>query len=122
MKIRNGFVSNSSSSSFCIYGASLEFDELVEKLKETDIISEEKLNEIIDNEYDEQEEEILNIIDDNSNLEVYQYDDDVWIGRSWSSIADDETGGEFKESIKAELEKLLGPNLDLYTYSEEIYG
>ncbi len=26
MKIRNGFVSNSSSSSFCIYGISLEFD------------------------------------------------------------------------------------------------
>ena len=26
MKIRNGFVSNSSTSSFCIYGASLEFD------------------------------------------------------------------------------------------------
>ena len=33
MKVRNGFVSNSSSSSFCIFGTCIELDEMVEKFK-----------------------------------------------------------------------------------------
>ncbi len=33
MKIRQGFVSNSSTSSFCIYGTILDSDEIIENLK-----------------------------------------------------------------------------------------
>ena len=46
MKIRNGFVSNSSSSSFCIYGTYIEFDDLMEKIKEMNFLSEEEIETV----------------------------------------------------------------------------
>ena len=52
MKIRNGFVSNSSSSSFCIYGAALEFSEILEKVKNSTVFSEDELKRFDDEEED----------------------------------------------------------------------
>jgi hypothetical protein len=119
MKIRNGFVSNSSSSSFCIYGTCLNIDDLFEKLKESNLISEKKLNKIIE---DDGLYEIGEFIEKNSDLEVHISDYDVWLGKSWSTIGDDETGREFKEGVKNKLENLLGSDLALNTYNEEIYN
>ena len=42
MKVRSGFVSNSSSSSFCIYGTYLEFSEIIEKLKASNLLTKEE--------------------------------------------------------------------------------
>ena len=78
MKIRYGFVSNSSSTSFCIYGVSLE---------------------------NEDEE----IVDAAGKLGLYvQYGqwDGVYIGREYSSIKNDETGAEFKESTQKLIDQL----------------
>ena len=72
MKIRQGFVSNSSSSSFMIYGAifsSLD-SQVVEAFEE-------------------------------AGLEVYcPFDDDYYIGMSWDGVGDNETGGEFKKRVE----------------------
>lgn len=119
MKIRNGFVSNSSSSSFCIYGAYLDFDELVEKVKASNLLTEEKVEELEEN---DEWYELEEIIGEKTNLEVYSSDDSYWVGRSWSSIDDDETGRQFKESVKADIEKVFGPDIDCSTHEEEIYN
>ena len=76
MKIRNGFVSNSSSSSFCIYGTSVDIDGNIEEMIE------------------------------NTGLEIHNYYDTIYVGRSWSSIKDDETGAQFKESVNKALKNL----------------
>jgi len=82
MKIRNGFVSNSSSSSFCIYGTNIG-----ENRDEVEII-EEKIREL------------------GLKLEVHYGEYTRYVGRSWSSIGDDETGKQFKASVKDAVAKL----------------
>ena len=118
MKLRSGFVSNSSSSSFCIYGTFMELDELIEKVKANGWLTDEELEEMEENEDWYELEEKLN---EKTDLEVYASEDQFWIGKSWSNIGDDETGGEFKESVKTELGKVFG-EVDCQTHEEEIYS
>jgi len=93
MKIRNGFVSNSSSSSFCIFGACFEGD----KLREVE-------DKIEDAEFNKQLKDMgLKIIYGNPN----NYESEVYIGKSWDSIGGDETGNQFKASISEAVKVLF---------------
>jgi hypothetical protein len=93
MKIREGFVSNSSTTSFCIYGAFLE---------DTEEIDEEKAGKL--------------------GLEI-EYDDyGIYVGKSWPSIKDDQTGGEFKKGIEDQIAKLLGKKVECETHEEASYN
>jgi len=115
MKIRSGFVSNSSSSSFCIYGTSMDFGEVIEKVKEMNILTEDEMEQI------EEDDSLLEeYLSDKTDLAIYVNEDQFWMGRSWASIKDDETGAQFKESVKAEVEKLFGADLECGTHEEEI--
>lgn len=92
MKIRMGFVSNSSTSSFLIYG--------------TDDISSEEYDLISDKYYKE--------IDYHC-----PYEDHYYIGYSWDSIKDDETGKQFKDRVESKIKELLGrDNMSFGTYEE----
>jgi hypothetical protein len=63
------------------------------------------------------------IISENSNLEFYQDEEsDIWIGKSWYNVGDDETGNEFKNSVKTELSNLFGLDLEYQTWNETIYS
>lgn len=106
MKIRTGFVSNSSTSSFLIYGTSLSLDEITRRLNIIDTYVSTYI--------------VRNMIREKlgDDYVVAAPWDDIYIGRSWSSIGDDETGAQFKQRIEKELTDLLGPNLDLYTCEE----
>ena len=91
MKIRNGFVSNSSSSSFLIYGAEVSRvdRDKFEASKET-------------------------------SLKYFRGPEsgNSFVGKSWSGIKDSQTGKEFKDSVKKEIETILGHEVDCGTFEE----
>lgn len=92
MKTRIGFVSNSSSTSFCIYGVCQQIDE-------------------------NQENDL-----EKAGLEIHRspYGEDMYVGASWYSIQDDETAGQFKNKVKSIIESVLGP-VECSTYEESWY-
>lgn len=111
MKIRTGFVSNSSSSSFCIYGISIDLNELEETLFEQ-FPSDEEVKKIQDlkksedyEDYDVYEEVVeltikkLQIIDDRFAYVGDYEDETTYIGIDPFCVKDDETGKQFRNKV-----------------------
>lgn len=144
MKIRNGFVSNSSSSSFCIYGTVLEqeFPEAIkgicqrssaslDKLQKwmSECCSPEETKEILlwikDKNIDDPPDylhdwdctEILEAIFADDNIGIRVVYDAIYIGRSWKNVKDNETGKDFKNSVEEKIREVLG-NVKCATHEE----
>ena len=102
MKTRIGFVSNSSTTSFCIYGIRTEDEKIKEIIENIDYL---KLREF--------------------GISTYSHYDEgaTFIGRSFHAIRDDETGLEFKNNTKLILKELLKENVDdqCFIYQEGWY-
>jgi hypothetical protein len=86
MKIRHGFVSNSSSSSFCILGIesnddefSLDIDEIFDEFEKTDLVHEYGIGD---------------------------YNESQYMGMSPEQMKDDETLLQFKQRIVDEFKKM----------------
>jgi len=101
MKIRKGFVSNSSSTSFCVYGDIIEESEL------KDIFS-----KLVDTWSDEDDLyaicEDLELVFQDTGIEVIAGEDCLVIGRGYDTLRDNETGAEFKTSVETALKAKLG--------------
>jgi hypothetical protein len=112
MRIRDGFCSNSSSSSFLIYGLFLEEAELADLLGLTE--DEESYNDI----YEKLEE--LNI--------DYHYPDGYdgyYVGESLENCRDDQTMGDFKKQVRDDLNskfKKKVPDENFGIHEEAYYG
>ena len=106
MKERNGWVSNSSTSSFCIFGVCcddidrgaekdegddcyLSWDEIHEKLRELD-----------------------------ARFELEDIDGTKFVGIPFTTIKDDETGSQFKKNVAVAISKVLGRDIKCDTYME----
>ncbi len=100
MKTRMGFVSNSSTTSFCIYGARTKVDE--------DNWQGRYLGKDLDDRLQE-----LGI-----EMQYSQWSEEYLLGAEWSSIREDETGKEFRERIETEVLKIDPDATEFNTYEE----
>ena len=117
MKIRNGFVSNSSSSSFAIYGTMISIDQLFEALVKNKVFTQEEVDACIEEQGEVEEIRygncITKLLGEDFTVEG-NFEDDISIlsvGRKLDSIKDDETGKQFKENTKNILEKIFGKDI-----------
>lgn len=157
MKKRQGFVSNSSTTSFCIYGTQLEittdtiincfkyikanrsddYKQMLEKVKKDWLTKTYMAKRVyildmlehVDTMTDQEKDQLDEFLDDDPieifteivNLNYWHgpdYGNNIYLGRSWDSITDDETGKQFKESIEESLMSVFGDSVTCGTHEE----
>jgi len=113
MKIRIGFVSNSSTTSFCIYGFCLDDYQLLQKACD--------LNKIKCNVEDDDFEsyEVCEDLIKDAGIEFRSGpDNEMFFGISLGDMKDDETFRQFKTRIEEALAKIFGEKIDCSVMEE----
>lgn len=106
MKIRNGFVSNSSSSSFCIIGMPFDEDDLRNYIAK--VTGQEGFD--TDDE-DIDVEEFLDSKDISYENGIGEYYEQIIVGKYYSDMKPNETKAQFEERVKKAIENAL-PGID----------
>jgi len=129
MKFRSGFVSNSSTSSFCIYGAVVDEHDLLD-FRIVIAATKRILNE--DKTLKTKEDcldyfgisEVMSGALEGTGLVCKQPDGEgeVYIGKPWNRIRDNQTGAEFKAEVSKELERVLGKNFECHHHQHSWKG
>lgn len=117
MKIRNGFVSNSSSSSFVLYGIEVSTEQLHKLMIER--LGEEKANELLeDGCYYTIADEVFN---EEENFEIIYTDIGIFFGRDPFNVGDNETGKEFRDKVEKFAKEVFGED-ECFEINEVIGG
>jgi len=125
MKIRNGFVSNSSSSSFTIYGVRLMIDD-IKKYLPPEIDTSLNEDEIMEEMYEKGVEwyDISSKIEKDLGKEFscfYDYEYfSMYVGRELSSLKDDETGSQFKKFAEEKIQSIINPDYQCSIINETV--
>jgi len=107
MKIRNGFVSNSSSSSFMIYGGLIEVDDdTMAKLATKFVDDDDYFNE-------DPYGALEGVFKSPYTVERLGYESDIVIGIDPSNMDINKTLKETMDEIKAHITKTLGEDVDI---------
>jgi hypothetical protein len=95
-------------------------------------LSEEELRKLLgldaeDGGSDEEVDDLYGLVEDklaNTDLEYHNPDgyEGWYIGRSWDSVGDNETGKQFKSSVEKALKKIFGEKVSCETHSEAYYS
>lgn len=105
MKIRTGFVSNSSSSSFCVFGTYINRD-------------------IVGFDFSSLNEDDQKVLED-ANIDSFgspdPYDESTMVGRSLTTIQDDETGAQFKSKTLKAMKQVFGNRVNCSICQEGWY-
>ncbi len=121
MKLRMGFVSNSSTSSFLIYGTCIEECEMIEFLIKKGVLENDEDPKLEDG-LCEVLEGVEGICKDIGMYTAYDTEYGLYFGLSWSCVEDDETGKQFKERIEKEIKETFGEDTKCETHSEAWSG
>lgn len=111
MKVRIGFVSNSSSSSYAVYGAVFnDIDDVMRILKAAGAVTEEEIQEAVQNEdeYTLIRENVDNLGENWNIVGDWECMEEFIVGRNMNSIRDEETGKQFKDSVVKQLKEWTG--------------
>ena len=125
MKIRSGFVSNSSSSSFLLYGVVFESD--AELLKSLGVSEQEAEEKYLDASGDKIIYEVLGkerfkeLVQNNQVSIRNPTNDNLYVGVSWDKVRDDETGSQFKERVQKIIDGIFKDKQKCSTQEESWY-
>jgi len=124
MKFRMGFVSNSSTTSFCIYGVYVDDAEplmaafakrvgLTEPMDEDDFYRQDMQRVV------EKQGLKLEVPDVHSD----PWDGGHWVGVEWKTVGDNETGADFKARVEAVIKGCFpGVDFEFDTHDEAWHG
>jgi len=108
MKIRNGFVSNSSTSSFCIFGVEIEDSDIPSVLDNLGI----KYEKDEDGMFDFESEDWCEHLESIEIPYIHDYENETtYFGFGIEDMEDDETKKQFQDRVKTKLIERLGPEL-----------